>query len=495
MAAVLEQELARAQRNSSRDFPTEFLWTTDAMGNFVEDNPSLCEFTGQTADDLFGSGWLNFVHPEDQQRVEQQRSQAIASSSIYETEFRIRRADGKWRHLAARGVPVREKDGSISRWVGYCRDVTEQVDYTQLLFRERNFSNALIDCLPGVFYVTEETGKLLRWNRNAELISGYSSEEFSHLTSNVFLPLEQQEAAGAIFDRLIKTGGYEEMEVEYLTKSGERIPFWIDGKRIIFDGKRCVIGVGVDISKLKNTEQKLRQLNAELEGRVKERTKELEAFSYSVSHDLQSPLFAIRGFAEALKEDYAAQIAGEGEEFVERILQASDRMSRLIKDVLQYSQAGRAAVKLSAVSLSQLIHQFRGDFDRHLNEIGGTLEIPEDLPSVQGNPTLLVQIFTNLFQNAINYRHRDVPLMLQVGSRREGSEVVVSVSDNGIGIAPENREKVFQAFQRLHSDKDRPGSGLGLATVKKAAEVMGGTVWLESEPGRGTTFFIRLKAQ
>ena len=232
-----------------------------------------------------------------------------------------------------------------------------------------------------------------------------------------------------------------------------------------------------------------------MEDRVKERTKELEAFSYTVSHDLQSPLFAIRGFAEALKEDYAAQIAGEGEEFVERILQASERMSRLIKDVLQYSRAGHAAVKLCAVPLTQLIHQVRGDFDRPLDEIGGSLEIPEDLPSVQGDPTLLVQIFTNLFQNAINYRRRDVPLMLKVDSCREGGEVVVSVADNGIGIAPENREKVFQAFQRLHSDKEHPGSGLGLATVKKAVEVMGGTVWLESGLGQGTTFFIRLKAQ
>ena len=151
MGVLVEQEPARAPRNHSPDFPTEFLWTTDAAGNIVEDYPSLREFTGQTADDLFGSGWLDFVHPEDQERVEQQWSQAIASGSIYETEFRVRRADGKWRHLAARGVPVREKDGMISRWVGYCRDVTEQVDYTQLLFRERNFSNALIDCLPGNF--------------------------------------------------------------------------------------------------------------------------------------------------------------------------------------------------------------------------------------------------------------------------------------------------------------------------------------------------------
>ena len=137
---------------NSRVFPTEFLWTTDGKGNIVEDNPSMREFTGQTAGDLFGSGWLNLIHPEDYRRVKLQWAQAVASGSIfYETEFRVRRADGIWRHLATHGMPVGEKMGGISRWVGYCRDVTEQVDYTELLFRERNFSNALIECLPGIF--------------------------------------------------------------------------------------------------------------------------------------------------------------------------------------------------------------------------------------------------------------------------------------------------------------------------------------------------------
>ncbi|MGZ4989045.1 MAG: sensor histidine kinase, partial [Limisphaerales bacterium] len=381
-----------------------------------------------------------------------------------------------------------------------CRDVTEQIDYTELLFRERNFSNALIECLPGIFYVTEQSGKMLRWNRNAEMISGYSAEDFSEMLSIDLLAPEYRDAIAAARRRLIKADGYEEMEVEYLTKSGGRIPFWINGKRVIFNGKRCVIGVGLNISKLKNTEEKLRQLNAELEDRVKARTKqlertnkELEAFSYTVSHDLRAPLHAIRGFAQALKEDYGAAIVGEGEEFLDHILQAGERMSHLIEDVLRYSRTGREGVKLRDVPVAQLVHQVRGDFELRLDEIGGKLEIAENLPEVAGEPTLLVQVFTNLFQNAINYRRRDVPLIVKVDSFREAGDVVLSVSDNGIGIASENWEKVFQAFHRLHTDKEHPGTGLGLASVKKAVEVMGGMVWVESDLGLGTTFFIRLK--
>jgi signal transduction histidine kinase len=128
-----------------------------------------------------------------------------------------------------------------------------------------------------------------------------------------------------------------------------------------------------------------------------------------------------------------------------------------------------------------------------LKEIGGELDVAPNLPVVQGDLTLLAQIFSNLFQNAINYRRKDVPLVLKVSSQQENDNVVVSVSDNGIGIAPEHHEKVFQAFSRLHG-REIPGTGLGLATVKKAVERLGGKIWIESKVGQGTTFFIRLRA-
>jgi signal transduction histidine kinase len=212
-----------------------------------------------------------------------------------------------------------------------------------------------------------------------------------------------------------------------------------------------------------------------------------------VSHDLRAPLNAIRGFTQIIKEDYAAQLDGDGRELLEKILQADERMTRLITDVLGYAHMGRKSIKLESVPLTQLIHHVRNDFDLRLKEIGGMLEVAPDLPLVQGDLTLLAQVFSNLFQNAINYRRKDVPLAVKVGTRPENDNVVISVSDNGIGIAPENHEKVFQAFSRLHG-REIPGNGLGLATVKKAVERMGGKIWIESQVGQGTTFFVRLRA-
>lgn len=488
------------QDDLERGTPIEIVWTTDAVGEVRDDCPAWRAFTGQTFEEIERLGWLNAVHPDDRQRVRDNWFETVASGSVYDIDFRVRRVDGEWRHLCVRGVPVKE-NGQITRWVGFCRDVTESVNYMQLILRERDFSSAVIECLPGIFYITDNDGNILRWNKNAETISEYSPQEIAQRHGHDFIHPEHREIVIAKRKELHETGSYTEMEADFVTKSGKRIPLFINGRRIEFHGKQCMMGLGVDISKLKNAECELRELNTVLEDRVKQRTrqleqsnKELESFSYTVSHDLRAPLQAIRGFTEILKEDYSAQLQGDAQEILQRILDAGERMGRLIDDVLRYSTTGRTALKFVTVPMTSLLRYVRNDFDLRLKEIGAELEFAPDLPSVKGDPTLLAQIFSNLFQNAINYRRKEVPLRLKVTANRENGKIVFSVSDNGVGIAPENREKVFQAFHRLQGHHHVPGTGLGLATVKKAVETMGGYVWIQSQLGHGSTFYIRLNA-
>jgi len=499
--------------NRPRPRAGEFVWTAESNGEVHDDCPTWREFTGQTLEQLQGFGWLDALHPEDRARTRERWAHVVAAGSIYESHFRVRRVDGQWRHLDVRGVPVWE-NGEIRKWVGFCRDVSERINYLELLTRERDFSDAVIESLPGVFYLTDEADKIVRVNRYAEVVCGYSVDEICGQHGNQFVPPEQREPVRAARRKLIEHGDNLEMELEIVSKTGKHIPLFVNGARFFIDGKPCVIGVGLDISRLKEAEQALRELNVTLEGRVRERTrqledsnrqleesnrqlaesnKQLEAFSYTVSHDLRAPLHAIRGFAEIVAEDYATELKGDGLELMRRIAEAGERMTRLMDDVLRYSRTGRTAVKLTSVPMTSLIQQVKTDFELQLKQIGCEPEIVDDLPAVQGDPTLLAQVFSNLFQNAINYRRKEVPLTLKVRARREQNEVVFSVSDNGEGIAPEYHEKVFQAFQRLHTDQECAGSGLGLATVKKAVETMGGNIWLESQVGRGTTFFIRLK--
>jgi signal transduction histidine kinase len=246
-------------------------------------------------------------------------------------------------------------------------------------------------------------------------------------------------------------------------------------------------------------EAELKQLNSELELRVRERTaqleaanKELESFSYSVSHDLRAPLRAISGFSEIITRRHRANLNEEGQHYIDNIVQASGRMGHLIDDLLTYARLGRAGVRHEPVSLASLVNEISRNMQAHLAEINGTLSIPEALPVVIGDQTLLSQVFTNLLENAFKYHQAAVPPRVSMMFTRADHYVVVKVSDNGIGIPPEYHEKIFIMFQRLHSEEEYPGTGIGLATVRKSVTLMGGSVWVESSPGAGSTFFIRL---
>jgi signal transduction histidine kinase len=167
-------------------------------------------------------------------------------------------------------------------------------------------------------------------------------------------------------------------------------------------------------------------------------------------------------------------------------------MGHLIDDLLTYARLGRSRVRRGPVSLASLLAELARNMQSHLDKNHGTLNISADLPVVSGDQTLLSQVFTNLLENAFTYINPEVPPRVSVTCHSAEKQVVVKVSDNGIGIPLEYQEKIFNMFQRLHSEEKYPGTGIGLATVKKSVELLGGSVWVESKVGAGSTFFVRL---
>jgi len=251
-------------------------------------------------------------------------------------------------------------------------------------------------------------------------------------------------------------------------------------------------GNAIQFTKL---EAKVHERTTELAHRtaqLEQRTHQLEAFSYSVSHDLRAPLRAINGFAKILSSRYRAGLDERGNHFLDNILEASEHMSRLIEDMLSYSRLGRSAVALQSVSLQDVLRIAERDLQTHATTLGVTINIADDLPDVMADRTLLSQIFTNLLDNALTYRRLNVPSIVTVSWVADGEDAVISVGDNGIGIDRRHFDKIFEVFQRLHGQEDYPGTGIGLAVVRKAAEMLGGSVSVRSTTGVGSTFVVRL---
>jgi PAS domain S-box-containing protein len=246
-------------------------------------------------------------------------------------------------------------------------------------------------------------------------------------------------------------------------------------------------------------QKEIARYTVELEQRVAERTaqlqtanKELESFSYSVSHDLRAPLRAIGGFAGIIARRHRAELNEQAQHYFDNIVLASERMGQLIDDLLAYSRLGRQAIGRSFVNLDDVLAQAAGDLAGRAAELQATITIAPGLPGIYGNATLLQQIFVNLLDNALAYHRLGTPPQITVTGSAEGGRVTLRVADHGIGIPPEYHEKIFDVFQRLHSEDQYPGTGIGLAVVKKAVEMQGGRVWVESAVGEGSTFFVQL---
>jgi PAS domain S-box-containing protein len=254
-----------------------------------------------------------------------------------------------------------------------------------------------------------------------------------------------------------------------------------------------------DITEQQRAEEALVALNAELEQRVGERTRdleeayrELESFSYSVSHDLRAPLRAITGFSQLLGRRNREQLDEAGRHYLDNITVAGERMGSLIEDLLAYSRVGRREVRREPIDVGAVVEGVIGALVPRIVETGADVMLEAPLATPLGDPTLMAQVLQNLVSNAIVYGRAGVPPRVVVRSVCVGDAVEVSVEDNGIGIAPEHQERVFEVFARLHTEDEIPGTGIGLAIVRKAARLMDGEITLRSVPGEGTTFCLVL---
>ena len=354
----------------------------------------------------------------------------------------------------------------------------------------------LFDHAPCGYHSVDAEGRIVRMNRTWLDWLGYAREEvvgrrFHH---ELMTPESAAQFKEKWFPLFLRQGWLKEVEFEYVRNDGTTFPGSLQTTAIHDAAGNYVTSrtVVVDVSERKAANDRVQRLNVELRrqaAQLEAANKELESFSYSVSHDLRAPLRAVDGYAQMLEEDYAATLDDEGRRLLGVIRGEAARMGQLIDDLLAFSRTGRQALQMDAVDMAALARetaaQAAGDYPHAMVEVGA-------LPAARGDRALLKQVWHNLIGNALKYSGRRPQPRVEVGGRANGEEAEFWVRDNGAGFDPRYAGKLFGVFQRLHSAEEFPGTGVGLAIVQRVVARHGGRVRAEGAPDGGACFTFTL---
>jgi PAS domain S-box-containing protein len=446
------------------------------------------------ADEIIGKNFSIFYTPHDLAKDKPGHELRVAAATgRFEDEGWRLRKDGSrfWANVVI--TRIRDENGNLVGFGKITRDLTERREGE---LRFRMLVENVVDY--GIFSM-DAGGHITSWNVGAQRIKGYTAEEISGKHFSVFYT--EEDRRGGLPGHVLRTAteqGHFEGEGWRVRKDGTR--FWAS---VVVTALRDQDGtlygfskVTRDMSDRKALLEELKHHADELELRVQEREQsnaELEAFAYSVSHDLRAPLRAIVGFAEALHEDCAKGLDQQGREYLNEIITAAGRMNSLVQDLLEYGRISRIDLQLAPVNLKDAVN----DAMRQLgNDHGGSLkvQVSPDL-WVRAHQQALAQVIFNLLSNAVKFHKNDLSPEVQVLAEAYNASVRLAVTDKGIGIASQHRDRIWQVFERLHDRETYPGTGIGLAIVKRAVTRMGGRCGLESEIAKGSTFWIELPAE
>jgi len=341
-------------------------------------------------------------------------------------------------------------------------------------------------------------GVVTSWNKGAESLFGYSALEMVGQSIMKLIPPERRDEETRILARIGRGEFVTHFETVRRRKDGTDLDVSVTVSPIR-DRTGRIIGASKvvrDITERKKAEAKILELNVTLEERVRERTaqleaanRELEAFSYSVSHDLRAPLRAMDGFSQAVLEDYREQLPAEGQRYLGIIREGAQRMGALIDDLLTFSRLSRVSVSNQPVDMGRLVADALDDLGVKAGDSKVQVRLGE-LPPCHGDPALLKQVWLNLLSNALKYsRKRDTPVV-EVGSETQDGKQVYVVKDNGTGFDMLYANKLFGVFQRLHRSDEYEGTGVGLAIVQRVIHRHGGSVWADAALDKGATFFF-----
>jgi len=466
----------------------------DLEGRITRVNRQMSAMFGYSQVELERMTITDITHPEDLHlslTFLQRATSGEAERATFEKQYLHKDGHIVWGQVSS--SLVHNIQGAPLYFITHVQDITErkQADERIALLAQ------MVDIAPGAIIAHDFEGRILYANQRAADMHGCSAQEF--MTLNLH-EIDTSESAELIPDRMsaIIAQGEDSFEVLHRRKDGSTYPGQVYAKKIAWANEPAILSITTDLTERKQAEEEIHQLNAELERRVQERTaqleaanRELESFSYSVSHDLRAPLRAIDGFSRILCQDYAGQLPDEARLLLDHVRASASRMGTLIDDLLKFSRLGRQPIRTEAMDMSMIVQTA---LETLLPEKGQPPPITiHPLPSVQGDPSLLTQVWVNLLSNAIKYSRQRADARIEIGCRAQAGEPdIFYIQDNGVGFDMRYADKLFGVFQRLHSESEFEGTGVGLALVNRIITRHGGRVWAEAEPDKGAVFYFTL---
>ena len=491
-----EEQRFRALADQSSDI----IVLLNREGVITYENPAVEKALGLKIEERIGATGFEHLHPDDFKLVADTYDILFSdiNAPVQQSDIRFRHIDGSWRTFEVVASNLIH-DKVIEAVIINLRDITERKRMEEALHQSEEKNRTLLESVQEGYFELDLAGNFTFFNDSLCRIYNYSKEELMDMNYRHYTDKETRKNGFHEFNKVYNTGEpLKGFTWPIIGKDGTK-RYVETSASLLKDSSGKPIGFrGIlhDITARKRAEEELKKYREQLEGLVQERTikleasnKELEAFSYSISHDLRAPLRAIDGFSQALLEDCEDKLDLQGKDYLIRIRAATQRMSTLIEDLLNLSRITRSEMSMEKVNLTRIVRSVINELQNSQPQRHVKIRIADGLEDIADSRLISIAL-ENLMSNAWKFTAKQSEALIEFGSTREGSKKVYFIRDNGAGFEMTYMDKLFAPFQRLHTIDEYPGTGIGLATVRRIIHRHGGKVWAEGHTGKGATYYF-----